>query len=82
MSHYMCNDQNCLAKKFIAFKNAEELRLHRIQYHDRNAIKKIDVKELLAVPIVTAFENSPVNVTLTRTLPAPRSPKIEIPLAE
>ena len=46
MSHYICNDANCLAKKFIAFKTAEELRLHRIQYHDRNSIKKIDVKEL------------------------------------
>lgn len=23
ISHYICNDENCLAKKFIAFKNAE-----------------------------------------------------------
>jgi hypothetical protein len=47
-----------------------------------SALRKIDVRELFAVPIVTAFENFPSIVTFTRTLPAPRSPKIEIPLAE
>jgi SUMO ligase MMS21 Smc5/6 complex component len=47
MSHYICNDENCLAKKFIAFKNAEELRLHRLQIHDKQYTnKKIDIKEL------------------------------------
>jgi len=33
MSHYICSDELCLAKKFIAFKNADELRVHKIQYH-------------------------------------------------
>lgn len=46
ISHYICNDENCLAKKFIAFKNAEELRLHRMQAHDKYGQKKIDMKEL------------------------------------
>lgn len=47
ISHYICNDENCLAKKFIAFRNAEELRLHRLQMHDKGfSNKKIDIKEL------------------------------------
>ena len=29
ISHYICSDPNCLAKKFIAFRSAEELRVHR-----------------------------------------------------
>lgn len=47
MSHYLCNDENCLQKKFIAFKNAEEMQLHRLQMHDKGySNKKIDIKEL------------------------------------
>ena len=29
ISHYICSDPTCLAKKFIAFRSAEELRVHR-----------------------------------------------------
>ena len=47
-----------------------------------SALRKIDVSELFAVPIVTAFENFPASDTFTRTVPAPRSPRIEIPLVE
>ena len=37
---------------------------------------------LFAVPIVLAVVNFPVSVELIRTVPAPRSPIIEIPLLE
>lgn len=33
ISHYICSDMNCLAKKFIAFKSAEELKIHRSEIH-------------------------------------------------
>lgn len=33
MTHYICSDVNCLAKKFIAFKSAEELRVHKAEVH-------------------------------------------------
>lgn len=46
ISHYICNDENCLAKKFIAFKNAEELKVHRMQVHDKYGQKKIDMRQL------------------------------------
>lgn len=29
ISHYICSDPNCLAKKFIAFRSAEELKVHK-----------------------------------------------------
>lgn len=40
MSHYICSDKNCLAKKFIAFRSAEELKVHRYQIHDSSYGKK------------------------------------------
>ena len=42
----------------------------------------IDVSALFAVPIVLAVENFPLSVAEIRTVPAPRSPRIEIPLVE
>lgn len=46
ISHYICSDQECLNKKFIAFKNAEELKVHKMQTHDKSSNKKIDIKQL------------------------------------
>ena len=45
-------------------------------------LRIIDVKELLAVPMVLAVENFPLSVAVMSTVPAPRSPMIEIPLLE
>ena len=33
ISHYICSDPNCLAKKFIAFRSAEELKVHKAEIH-------------------------------------------------
>ncbi|KRX00136.1 hypothetical protein PPERSA_10635 [Pseudocohnilembus persalinus] len=33
ISHYICEQQNCLENCFIAFKTADELELHNIQIH-------------------------------------------------
>lgn len=45
ISHYICSDLNCLAKKFIAFRSAQELKIHRTQAHSVGN-KKIDGKQL------------------------------------
>lgn len=45
MSHYVCNEKDCLDKKFIAFKTADELKFHRMQVHEKQN-RKIDVKQL------------------------------------
>ena len=39
-------EKDCLDKKFIAFKTADELKVHRMHVHDRNINKKIDIKQL------------------------------------
>ena len=33
-------EKDCLDKKFIAFKTADELKVHRMHVHDRNINKK------------------------------------------
>jgi len=33
ISHYICSDPNCLAKKFIAFRSSDELKLHKTEVH-------------------------------------------------
>lgn len=38
-------EKDCLDKKFIAFKTADELKVHRMQVHEKQ-IKKIDIKQL------------------------------------
>ena len=48
ISHYICNDENCLAKKFIAFKSAEELKVHRAQVHHKGGggNKKVELRDM------------------------------------
>lgn len=46
ISHYICSDPICLAKKFIAFRSAEELRVHKAEIHNYFSGKRIDGKEL------------------------------------
>ena len=45
-------------------------------------LRIIDENEVLAVPITLAVENFPFSVEEMTTVPAPRSPIIEIPLLE
>jgi hypothetical protein len=39
-------EKDCLDKKFIAFKTAEELKVHRMHVHEKSSNKKIDIKQL------------------------------------
>jgi hypothetical protein len=45
ISHYACSDPSCAAKKLIGFRNAEELKIHKIEAHGIGG-KKNDAKML------------------------------------
>ena len=45
ISHYICVEKDCLDKKFIAFKTADELKVHKMQLHEKQG-KKIDIRQL------------------------------------
>lgn len=46
ISHYLCSDANCLAKKFIAFRSAEEMKVHKAEVHSIGNMKRVDAKQL------------------------------------
>lgn len=48
ISHYICSDVDCVAKKFIAFKSAEELKVHRAQVHHKGGggNKKVELRDM------------------------------------
>lgn len=57
ISHYICSDLNCLAKKFIAFRNAEELKIHRTEAHSAGNKKYI-------INYIESTVNSSVDLTM------------------
>lgn len=38
MSHYICEDQQCREKCFIAFKSSPELDIHNAKIHNTSAL--------------------------------------------
>lgn len=36
MTHYLCPDQDCIAKGFVAYKTQSDLLAHRVLVHAKN----------------------------------------------
>jgi len=44
ISHYLCMDEKCLSRGYVAFKTPEELDLHKSRYHREGIQNEGEVK--------------------------------------
>ena len=47
MTHYMCQDANCRAACYVAFRTPEELTMHQVQVHQKQVEKQVQAQEFL-----------------------------------